>query len=880
MNECLRCGKSCGNAIFCDLCQSSLLHRSQDEEQESGTNPPLPLPDSPLGLPSIQPIGESQALQAVPLPSPRRGVPTRQLYRVRSDLRQNTLQVHSPIVVESGEIPLRDRTATARRHALVRLRRAFIILVVMALLALLVDGALVSLIFKRNHMNVDRPAVLPVLTCSPGTVYPGQVALLRLDHFSAFAHVLLSRDIEEQIRLDVSSPLLQVGAAGDASVHVLVEDSWGPGLHFIQAEDIETHYIASAPVQVIGSVSALPPHFDVNQKTLDIGGDLQGTNSLQPLVLHNTGGGTISWSAVSNQSWLLLTPNQGTFSASERIMIAVSRAHLKAGSYRGTITFTADTGVVIAVEVKMSVLPLPSTTGAVLTVTPPALSFVAVDGGVDPAEQLLTVRNPGARPLYWSMRSSVATTASDGQRAFMTDMNWLTVQPGSGVVAPHGMATVHVVVHSHALLPGIYGGVLLFNAGQNALNNPQPVAVSLDIQPRCGIATSTGTLSFTTSAGQSRWAGQTLTLHLTAHCSENIPWQATSMATWLSITPAGGQMREHATTLTTVAVNNAQLSPGTYTGFIVFFTAQRTQTVSIQVTVLASSPTAEKQVAVSTPPASGGATVPGGNAPPGKKDTTNQAAPPTPGVGAGPDTGPTTDATTAGATIAGGSAATVGPALGVSPVPISFNLTPGHSQVQSIDIANTGGGTLYWQASSDSSWLTIASATGTISGGQASQVSLSAAAGGLPAGTYRANVYITATDSAGAQVAGGSQMLSVTLTIVQPCTLQVTPTNLQFSVTRLQLNAPTQNLTISEVGTCAQPVSWAIAVSSAGSSWLLPSSTSGSDSGSGSTISVHINAVGLLLGAHNGQMTVSATDNNGNSLQNSGQTITVTLTVL
>ncbi len=61
--------------------------------------------------------------------------------------------------------------------------------------------------------------------------------------------------------------------------------------------------------------------------------------------------------------------------------------------------------------------------------------------------------------------------------------------------------------------------------------------------------------------------------------------------------------------------------------------------------------------------------------------------------------------------------------------------------------------------------------------------------------------------------------------------------------------------------------------------WLSISKTSGSDNGSGSTITVNVNATGLL-GVYTGQIMLSATDNGGNKLQNSPQDVSVTLTVV
>ena len=125
----------------------------------------------------------------------------------------------------------------------------------------------------------------------PSAVYPGQVVLLRMSNFSTSTHVFLSHDIQEPVRTDVGSSLIQVGPNGDADLHILVEDTWGPGPHIIEGEDVTTHYTASTTIQVMGAGPVQSPHLLVNQSSLNMGADLQGANTIQSLLLHNAGGG-------------------------------------------------------------------------------------------------------------------------------------------------------------------------------------------------------------------------------------------------------------------------------------------------------------------------------------------------------------------------------------------------------------------------------------------------------------------------------------------------------------------------------------------------------------------------------------------------------------
>ena len=170
--------------------------------------------------------------------------------------------------------------------------------------------------------------------------------------------------------------------------------------------------------------------------------------------------------------------------------------------------------------------------------------------------------------------------------------------------------------------------------------------------------------------------------------------------------------------------------------------------------------------------------------------------------------------------------------------------------------------------------------TGSIKGaGQFASIGVNVNIVGLAPGNYSTQVSLTAIDSSSLQAQGSPEVFSVTLTVFQPCTLQVTPASLSFTVQQGQPSS-SQSFKISETGNCARPVSWNATGDSGSSTWLVLSSTSGNDRGRGSTVGVSINPPGTLLpGTYNGQITVSASGNGGAVVQNSPQTVAVTLTV-
>jgi hypothetical protein len=813
MNQCLRCSGPCiGTSVFCDACQSSLLNRSQQKEISTPTLPALPVEEPTLPL----------------LPARWSSVPC-------------------------GSVPR-------------RIRIALITVAVVLLLAVIIDAGFVAALFSHQDHKVADADAFPLLTLTPGIGYPGQHMQLHLSNFPSSSRVLLTHDIDEALSLNGASSLIQIGPTGEADIQAQIASSWKPGEHFIEAEDVNTRYTASAPFQIVGAGSAWPPQLQTSQTMLNMGADAQGANTFQSVMLHNAGSGFISWTASSNQSWLMFTPSQGIFSDSQCLSVAVTRVHLRPGSYSGTITITSSMGLPVTISVKMSVLPSTIETAAVPVVTPPVFSFTATDGGSNPTEQTLTISNPGARPLHWSMTSDASTSPpgqsiSTSPSPLATNTNWVNVEPASGTLAPGGTASLQVVVHSSALLPGYYSSVFLLTSDQKQLATPQVIAVSLTVQQHCGVAATIGEMSFTLAPHQHAPDSQALELSTTPGCSAPTLWQAFSTANWLTVTPAHGQVQVQTHTTTTLAANGGSLAPGTYSGIIVFLTAQHTQTLVAQLTVLASSSTQPQvqPIALASPTSNGGnspSSSPSANSTPSSNLPSNGSSP------ASTDT-----------------PAPNPPILGAAPSELLFSTTQGQANPsgQVVTIANAGGTALSWQASIEASpsfWLNISPAAGTISAGQTAQMIVNVDASGLAPGSYRAQISVTAS-SASSQVQNSPLLLSVALTVSPPCTLQVSSTSLTFSSTLLNPTPPGQSITLRYTGNCAFPVSWRLSANGSNTSWITPSATRGT----GNSLTISVNSNGMLIGTYQAQLTLSATDSSGVAAQNSPQGITITLHV-
>jgi hypothetical protein len=624
------------------------------------------------------------------------------------------------------------------------------------------------------------------------------------------------------------------------------------------------------------------------------------------------------------------------FSKSQMIVIAAQRAGLKPRDYSGTITFSSNVGISRVVHVQMTVRLLQPNAGPVLSLTPAVLSFTTTDGYAKTPPQVLTISNPGSQTLNWSVSVSDPASQSSQNALFHmlgTKADWLSTDLASGTIRAGSSEPIQVRVQSASLLPGTYLGTLVFS-GSGAVDTPQSVSVSLTVQPHCGLVISPGGLSFTAVQGQGNPSNQTLNVSLTTSCDGSIvPWRAVPSTGWLTAAPASGQLRGAMSTATSVGVNISGLAPGTYNGGVSFVTPQSTQTVAVQLLVQRTPPPAEPIMSASPlnlnfshtqgQPNPSGQVVTitnNGSGPLKWRTTVNQlasgwlGAAPTGGTVAPKQTGQVTisvdtstltpgtyvgqvilDGTDMNGHEASGSPQTVTVNLVVQPPcvltqpssrALTFSYTQGGSAPSPQNVMFTGTGSCAWPLiwstapSPLPAWLALTPSSRSIkASGESASIQVSVNVAGLTPGTYTAQVSISATDSSGAPAQGSPQVFSVTLTVIQPCSLQQLPPSLAFSAVEGQPPPASQNFSISEAGGCSYPVSWTAVGDPNSSAWLGISPTSGSDNSSGSNVIVGITQTNMAPGTYTGQITVSATDSNGVVVQGTPQTIPVTLTI-
>src|ERR1022692_428438 len=191
-------------------------------------------------------------------------------------------------------------------------------------------------------------------------------------------------------------------------------------------------------------------------------------------------------------------------------------------------------------------------------------------------------------------------------------------------------------------------------------------------------------------------------------------------------------------------------------------------------------------------------------------------------------------------------AAVPGPTLAGTPSSLQFAYTAGGAvpAAQSIQIANSGSGTLTFAATASQSWLSVSPASGTAP----ATLTVSVSPAALSAGSYSGTVLITASGASNSPLS-----VAVTLTVAAPTsTLAVTPQALSFNYTvTVGGTAPAaQSVSITTGG--AGALSW---TASSSVFWASVSPASASASG---TLSVLVNPANLAAGTYTGNLQIAA----------------------
>ncbi|MBI1747734.1 MAG: hypothetical protein HYR55_14270 [Acidobacteria bacterium] len=582
----------------------------------------------------------------------------------------------------------------------------------------------------------------------------------------------------------------------------------------------------------------------------------------QTLAIRNSGGGTLSWTATSNQPWLSVTPGTGT--APSQVTVSVNSSNLAPGTYIGRVSISmagsSNTPQFAAVTVVVG--PLPT-----IRATPAVMEFVGVEGRANPPCQTLTIANSGPGTLNWSASS---------------DMPWLTVTPRSGL-APSQLT---VCINTTGMREGVYKGVITITSAC-AGNSPQRIPVSLIVEPRTRMEVEPRSFDFRFMAEECQIPGNQ-NLAITNIGGGSMRWNAISNSPWLSVNPNSGT----APSDVAVSVNIADLLPGTYNGVITMIAegaADSPQVIPVRLFVEAAprinlsprsftfrgrqggpNPTCQTLVIDN-----GGPDLLTWSA---TSDRPWLTIAPTRGTApsvvtvcinmVGLVAGEYTASIKISSPCAANTPQSIRVTLVVDPPPPVITLNPTtlrfragqncpYPPNQILTITNSGGGTMNWSAESNRPWLSISPR----SGQAPSQVDVSVNNEGLAVGTYSGTITVNAPGADNTP-----QTVSVTLVIEESPRIGLSPTSLTFQAIQGGPNPSCRTLSITYLG--SGPLQWTAA---SDRSWLSLSPTSGT---APSQVTICVNVAGLREGEYTGTITVSSP-----CAANSPQPIRVTLLV-
>jgi hypothetical protein len=188
------------------------------------------------------------------------------------------------------------------------------------------------------------------------------------------------------------------------------------------------------------------PAIGLNPTSLAYDGTVGGTNSsAQPIAISNAGGGTLTWSASSNVTWLTLSPHSGTNAGI--ITASMNPAGLLlSGSYTATVTVTAAGATTKTIPVTLTL-----TSGTGFSISPPTLAYTATVGSADKTGSV-TVTNTGS--------TAITVTWADS-------INWLYgITPGlSQTIQPGHSGTYTLIARLANLAAGSYSGTATISGG-------------------------------------------------------------------------------------------------------------------------------------------------------------------------------------------------------------------------------------------------------------------------------------------------------------------------------------------------------------------------------------------------------------------------------
>jgi uncharacterized protein (TIGR03437 family) len=348
----------------------------------------------------------------------------------------------------------------------------------------------------------------------------------------------------------------------------------------------------SITVPVTLTVPPPQPQLSVNPGFVNVSVVAGSAAQQGQLIVSNTGGGTLSWTAAQSgtaASWLSVSGSgKATPTSPGTASFTVNPAGLATETYTANIEVSAGGSPSQTVPVTLVV----SAQSETIVLPQSGLEFDAVAEGPAPASQQFVVL--GA--TNWT--ASVCTFSSTSDTCAPANGSWLQATPANG-------NSVTVSVNPLGLAADDYfGSVQIAAAG--ASNSPQVVTVLLHVLPAGQVpppAAPSGAV-FVGTAGAANPAAQSYTL--TNAGAGTLTYNSTvSTPSWLALSPASGTIAAFSGAPVSLNVNTAGLAAGVQLGTVrVAFSDGSIREISVALVLVASS-SSQAAPAIATPHGSG-----------------------------------------------------------------------------------------------------------------------------------------------------------------------------------------------------------------------------------------------------------------------------------
>jgi len=288
--------------------------------------------------------------------------------------------------------------------------------------------------------------------------------------------------------------------------------------------------------------------------SLSFGGTPAQSPTGQAIVIQNSGGQPLTWSAGSSTTdggaWLSITPATGLLDANTSAVLTVNVATLQMalGTFYGTLSFSYAGGQAQQVAITLNVTPPPQ---PAMHLSQQSLSF-ATNQGINPPVQSFTITNPGNGPLNWAIQAD-----GNGQ-------TYLAISPISGSVPPGQNASVSITPLLGSANGTIKSTLTVVDRDAGTTVPKQQVNVSIAITNQPVITLFANKIVFEHGSDNS---DTDASLIFTNSGSLPLNWTIVESAKvpWLSLDETSGPLAAGNSTNIDVSCNSSQMQPGTYT---------------------------------------------------------------------------------------------------------------------------------------------------------------------------------------------------------------------------------------------------------------------------------------------------------------------------